>query len=252
MLAGVLARAGYYMGSHIWPARDANPKGFFEDREVNYINERLLAGVTPRRPGGILHGVFRTRPTQWQRWLTVVAPGTQIQPRHDTAARIGREVEQVPFCLKDPRFCYTLPAWRPFLGEAAFLCIFRSPSETVASILKDCREAEYLQDLRVTRSRAFAIWTAMYRNVLEVHRTDGDWLFLHYDQVLDGSAAPQVEALLDVRGDWGFPERRLRRSAPAGRSTRESERIYLELCRLAAHGDAGSTTEASSGTVGSS
>ena len=43
MVAGSLAKAGYFMGSSLIPARSANPKGFFEDVEVNMINESLLA-----------------------------------------------------------------------------------------------------------------------------------------------------------------------------------------------------------------
>ena len=31
MAAGILARAGYFMGAELWPADIGNPKGYFED-----------------------------------------------------------------------------------------------------------------------------------------------------------------------------------------------------------------------------
>jgi hypothetical protein len=39
MVAGALAKAGYFMGDRLYPARDANPLGFFEAPEINSINE---------------------------------------------------------------------------------------------------------------------------------------------------------------------------------------------------------------------
>lgn len=235
MLAGVLAGAGYYMGDNLWPARDANPKGFFEDVEINSINEELIATVTPQRPRRPLGLLYHRRPVQWQRWLAEVAPGTTMPVDARTAMRIGHQAAREPFCFKDPRFCYTLPAWRPFIGAAALVCIFRSPAETAASILKDCREAPYLRDLTMNRSRALALWNLAYRHVLDVHRFQGEWLFVHYEQILDGSAAPRLEVLLGVSGDWAFPEASLRRSAADGPPGTEAERTYLELCRLAGY-----------------
>jgi len=49
MLAGCLAKSGYFMGDNLYPAREANPKGFFEDPEINAINEMLIAGCYENR-----------------------------------------------------------------------------------------------------------------------------------------------------------------------------------------------------------
>ena len=49
MAAGILARAGYFMGAELWPADIGNPKGYFEDREVNKINDELIAPAPRRR-----------------------------------------------------------------------------------------------------------------------------------------------------------------------------------------------------------
>src|SRR5690349_12501793 len=103
MLAGTLCGAGYYMGEHLVPANEANPKGFFEDDEINAINEALLAPLTPRR-----------RPAYGWRWLASVPVGTPFACPPELGQRIQAQTARAPFCFKDPRFCYTLPAWRRF------------------------------------------------------------------------------------------------------------------------------------------
>ncbi|RME58681.1 sulfotransferase family protein, partial [Candidatus Parcubacteria bacterium] len=49
MVAGTLAKAGYFMGTQFVPPRESNPKGFFEDHEINDINEAILKKVVPHR-----------------------------------------------------------------------------------------------------------------------------------------------------------------------------------------------------------
>ena len=58
MAAGILAKAGYFMGEEIWPANEGNPKGQFEDREVNQINDQLIASVSSKSPPHVLRRLF--------------------------------------------------------------------------------------------------------------------------------------------------------------------------------------------------
>ena len=143
LLAGSLARAGYHVGHDLIPARDANPTGFFEDREVNDLNEVLLAQVTPARPPGApppetdddaLWGAN----TLWGwRWLAPVPLGTVIPRPPGIDERMAAALADRPFALKDPRFCVTLDAWRPALpADTAFLCVFREPARTARSIVR--------------------------------------------------------------------------------------------------------------------
>src|SRR5260370_15008227 len=157
MLAGALASAGYYMGEHLIPAEESIPKGYFEDDEINAINEALLAPVTPE-PSCPVYG--------W-RWLASVPVERWPPCSADLARRIQVQTARSPFCFKDPRFCYTLPAWRPFLGDAVLLCMIREPARTAHSIVKECRHADYLQGLAMDFSHAVEIWTLMYRHILE-------------------------------------------------------------------------------------
>lgn len=237
MIAGSLAQAGYFMGEHLVPAYDANPKGFFEDVEVNMINEDILAPLTRKRIVVLGRELFRSRPIVGQRWLAHVPVGTPMPCPDGTDARIEAVTRRLPYCFKDPRFCYTLPVWRPFLKDAVFVCVFRDPSTTAASILKECREASYLRTLRISFSRAIKIWAEMYLHILKNHRREGDWLFLHYDQAIGGDGLSRLERFVGARVDASFPETGLRRSSPP-RDLRVPKRvgqIYRELCDAAGY-----------------
>jgi hypothetical protein len=223
MLAGTLRESGYYMGAHLIPPDAANPKGYFEDDEINAINEDMLAPVTPRL----------SRSSYGWRWLASVPVGTTIICPPEITKRIAAQTARSPFCFKDPRFCYTLPAWRPFVSDAVFLCVFREPARTVQSILKECREADYLQDLSLDFNGAIEVWTMMYRHILEVHRYTGEWLFFHYNQLLDDAALCRLEAVLRVKVDHGFPDTMLKRSPADGDVSGNARGVYEQLCELA-------------------
>lgn len=237
MVAGTLAQAGYFMGEKLMPARDANPKGFFEDFEINMINEDLLAPLVPDRITILGREFFSWWPLVGQRWLAYLPLGTQIQRPGWIESRIEAVTRREPYCFKDPRFCYTLSAWRPFLNGAVFVCVFRDPATTAASIVKECREAKYLQTLSMSFSRAIKIWSEMYLHVLRNHRQRGEWLFLHYDQVVHGDGLSRLERFVGARVDAGFPEASLGRSSPIQglRVPRRAWQIYRELCDAAGY-----------------
>jgi len=231
MLAGSLANAGYYMGSKLYPARRANPKGFFESLPINAINERLLRPLAPSRSTQVFMRIWRAGfPSErWLAELPIDAPPVAASSR--IIRRIRHHLSRRPFAFKDPRFCYTLPAWRPHLPrDTAFLCIFREPGRTVASILKECRIL--YPDIPLTENDAYRVWLAMYGHVLQHHRSEGDWLFVHYDQVLDGSAHARIEKHLGTRIDQRFPEARLKRATALPAPTYVND-TYQTLCSLA-------------------
>jgi hypothetical protein len=173
---------------------------------------------------------YRDRPVQWQRWLARVPVGTQIPCPDAIAERIRAQVLRQPFCFKDPRFSYTLPAWRPHLNDTVYICVFRNPASTVKSILKECRDADYLRSLRISGAMAMETWTLMYRSIIEIHSLKGEWLFLHYDQVVDADGLNRLEEFVDAPVDRNFPEKSLRRSTSDHDVPKDAQRIYEELC----------------------
>ena len=117
MVTGALASAGYSMGEGLHAPRAANPKGFFETREINGINEELLAPHLATNP--VLG--------EWQRWLGILPREARLDVPPRLAARIRQATARRPFCFKDPRFSFTLPAWRDALEDTGFVCVFRDP-----------------------------------------------------------------------------------------------------------------------------
>jgi hypothetical protein len=238
LAAGTLAGAGYFMGEGLHPARFSNPKGFFESGQINRLNEAILALVLPARPVDPVGArLFRDRPLQGQRWLSHVPLGTDFAALPGPlVARMQEAVGRAPFCFKDPRFCYTLPAWRPWLGsDTAFLCVFRHPAIAVESILKECRDMPNLRTLAIDFERALLVWSLMYRHVLGVHRHRGDWLFVHYDQFFEGRTLDRVAAFAEAPLDRSFPDRALSRTRPVREVSRVARSLYHTLCALAGH-----------------
>ncbi len=235
MVTGALSRKGFFMGENLHPSSSGNPKGCFESWEINAINEELLAQVVPKRPffGGF--GFFKNRPRYMQRWLARVPVGTLMALSPALSERIQKAVRKTPFCFKDPRFSYTLPVWRPFFENTVFVCVFRNPLTTMASMLNECKEARYLSDFTLTLNRAAEVWSLMYRHILEEHRNHGDWLFVHYEQLFMEESIRRMEDFIGVTIDRDFPDRSLERSPEMGNMTFEMRQIYEKLCRLAGY-----------------
>lgn len=233
MAAGLFAQAGYFFGGTVYPPRDSNPKGFFETKAVNDINEEILARVTPRRPPVIGNLLFRGRPQKNQRWLARVPLNADFEADRIMSEKIKKLTRTRPYCFKDPRFSYTLPVWRPFLDNNVFLCVFRHPAVTVTSILRECATARYLKDLRTTPESALAVWSLMYAHILEKHAGQGRWIFIHYDQVFDRRILEKIAAVIGVQMDYSFPEEHLNRSTPGIAVDDKALGIYRKLCELA-------------------
>jgi hypothetical protein len=219
MVAGTLQGLGYFMGDNLLAPNEANPKGFFEDHEVLRINEALMARASPAAP--CVKGTG---------WLVPMPLGTQFVVRGSLPKRMALQTAKTPFCFKDPRFCYTLDAWRPYLGDALFVCVFREPARCANSIVKD---GMGLSGVQLEFGQALRVWTLMYRHVLGHHLRGGQWVFVHYDQVLDGSAAVRLEAALGTEIDMSFPDEALRRSPATGAVDAQSQELYRRLCCLA-------------------
>jgi len=244
MMAGMLHRAGYFMGEKLHPPRESNPKGFFEWYRINRINEEILAahdrrGLKERFFKAVLKKHTVDSPGRSQRWLMAVPGGMELGPvpaalEAEMCAVLRRE----PYAYKDPRFSFTLPAWAPRLGrDTVFICVFRDPAVTVASILKECRSQEYLADLLISRRAACRVWTAMYRHIMDrLLPQFKDIQFVHYGQLLDGSAIGRLEQALQAKLDGDFADPRLARSLSRDRVPRAAADLYARLCRLAGYG----------------
>ena len=234
MTAGVLAGAGYFLGHKVLnKGRINNPYGNFEDQEINGLNERLLSQVIPGPES--INGVLqhRDRPRESQRWLGRLPVGTPIPALAELEPALRELTGHPPYCFKDPRFSYTLPVWRPYLENVVYLCVFREPHKTVQSILKQIKDAPHLHGLEMNESLALEVWTLMYRHILETHRHEGQWLFLHYDQVISEPGIQRLAAFTGAGISCTFPKRELRKEYPAMEIPEAARDLYRKLCELA-------------------
>ena len=242
MTAGTLAGAGYFMGERLYPPRPSNPKGFYEDVEVNAVNEAILTPVTPWAPRRFRPGrlyrllrrtIFSSGFADGGRWLAQVPVNKLLASSPEIETRIQALVEQAPYCFKDPRFCYTLPIWRPWLQNTRFVCVFRDPTISAKSMLQESHTMPKLAGLKLTYADCLAVWRLMYTHVLDIHSQQGEWLFLHYDQVLDGSGLERLAEFLGAAPDRAFPDPTLRRTRPGESMPDDVQAVYQSLCRWA-------------------
>lgn len=229
LAAGLIAGspAGYDMGDHLVEPRQANPRGFFESRVINAINEDIMA---PAMDLSDPHA-----PQRRQLWLATLPLDVKLDASNDVQQRIAEACSREPFCYKDPRFCYTLDVWRPHLARTVFLCVFRDPSATAASIVKECATAPYLSSLSMNVDQALGVWTCLYQHVLTRHANQGDWMFVHVNQLFDDAGLDRIEAFIEAKVDRAFPERALQRSRGGSDLPAVTAAVYQHLCDRAGY-----------------
>ena len=240
LTAGLLAAAGYFMGEELYPGDEGNPKGYFEDREVNGINEGLLAQIIPG-PQRSLTDKLRGRPARnpgWFRWLADLRSDQRIPCPAKFADRIKAQVARHPFCFKDPRFSYTLGAWRQYAPQAAIICVFRDPARSAASIVTEAARSGMLPGgVAVDYQHALQIWRSTYGYALDVHLpAGGEWLFVHYDQLMSGAGGEAIEKLLGAPVNRAFADHTLRRTVATATVPTAATRLYQRLCEYAGFG----------------
>lgn len=233
LASGLLSKAGYYMGNNLMPATRANPKGFFESFDIEQINEDILRKIVKRQPK-ILDWWSKQNLSKGQFWLARVDLDQTMPTDAGIDARISREVAAAPFCFKDPRFSYTLPVWRPYLTEnTVFLCIFRHPTATSRSIQKQLKNSPLLRHLKFNFDDTLQLWENMYSHILERHSSLGEWLYLHYEQLLEKEGWDRIEKFTGAAVDKTFPEKKLNlTSAEEIRLPASVTKLYDRLCQL--------------------
>jgi hypothetical protein len=235
MVAGALANAGYWTGFTGWlGGRRFNPNGYFEDPELIHLNERLLLPVmsSPLDTLGGGHPATRKAPNR-RLWLGVLSRDVAIPAQPELHGAMERFLKTTPFCLKDPQFSYTLAAWQPLLTSTRYVCVFRNPMLTAASMVHMCQTIEHYKPMGFSIQNALAVWESMYRHILDRHSHNGCWHFIHYDQLFQEQAVQELEDHIEGDIDRTFADPKLRKSPPEQGLPVEIAEIYSDLCNRA-------------------
>lgn len=242
MLAGALYNnSSYFMGENprYLGENKANPRGFFEDYEVNTINEDILKLTFPIFPEFFRKIFFPTNPHYRHRWLLKLPVWFPITGNETISKRIQTLIENQPFCFKDPRFSYTLPVWQKYIPEETkFLVIYRHPTKTIESILRECRESRIIDKIKINEKEAYKIWNSMYSHILknyEKSHNTSKWLFIHYDQVITEKGILKIEKFLGSKIDRDFIQPELSRARNSKEiSEGKTKKLYTALNKLSA------------------
>lgn len=239
MITGALSEAGYNLGerSNYIRVNKANPKGYFEDYEVNTINEDILKKCYIKIPEKIRRRFFKSQTFYRARWLSVIPMYIPIISDKKIDKRIERIVSNVPFCYKDPRFSYSLPIWEKHLpNDTKRIVVFREPNKTAESIVRECNESEALAFLKMNKTIALKVWRSMYKHILRNYNRSentGNWCFVHYNQFFTESKIIELEEFTGAKINRSFADRLISRTEISDSLRNKEEKLYMALCKLA-------------------
>lgn len=188
-----------------------NRFGYYEDEVVNAINNALIRQMTGTTLLDLVPQKWLPRIEErfpWMHrdtrslWMALPKKPLHWRLSYDVGHMMGRICAHQPFCLKDPRFGFTLPQWRPYLPEdTRFLVVFRDPARTVSSMLRDAT-ALYDPPLPLTKTWAEEHWRLLYTRVCEQRGSDDDrWLFVESEDVVSGAAIPAIGRFAETELD---------------------------------------------------
>ena len=168
LITSMIAEMGANAGDRFIVPGEDNPEGFFEDAELNQINERILH-------------------RQHRRWFSVKVDAPDIAGYPDPDLRTEMESvlgrlrgdERLPYVIKDPRLCLLFPYWQEALAgdQVMGVWVYRSPWAVARSLMRrDDMDPSY----------AVMFWWA-YNAAVARLLTDGlvgKMILLDYDSVL--------------------------------------------------------------------
>ncbi|MEP6502510.1 MAG: glycosyltransferase family 2 protein [Betaproteobacteria bacterium] len=233
-LAGMFGPGTHRHGADLYEPSPSNPKGFFENRQVNDLNESIMmmsavAHVGADGTRALLQGF-----TPGQLWLARFPDAMPARWNADQSRDIAQAISPAPFCLKDPRFSITAPAWLEQVPDAALLSIHRAPAVTAESVLRECRSSTYLRDFRISVADAFAVWSQTYRRIVKLYRTGTDVVFLRYEDLFDADRLALLERHVRAPLQQQFAERSLNRTQADVPADAECKALHALLDTLSA------------------
>ena len=211
MVTRLLNICGLYLGpkDRLLPAMADNPAGFWEDRAAVVINDAILSMLG----------------AGWDYPPTDLKPGWELDPALDQLREKARDLVATfagkeLWGWKDPRFCLTLPLWKPLLPDHRVVICLRHPLAVADSLMKRNGHSAAL---------GLHLWLEHYRLLLK--QTDPDRrVVTHYDSYFP---APQEEISRLLTGlGWSIPQETIDR---AGKTVSDALRHSRQYSEQVAH-----------------
>lgn len=213
-LAGMFGPETHQHASNLYAPSPSNPKGYFENHEINFLNEEILTYSSLTQFGADTTRALLQGFAPGQLWLARWPDNLATNWTDDQQRRIRALVARQPFCLKDPRFSMTAAAWLAQAPDTLVLGVYRPPAVTAESLLRECRSAADLRDFRISVNDCFTVWRQMYRRLVMLYRGGADVVFLRYQDLFDADRLTQLEARVRAPLRRQFAETRLNRTRP--------------------------------------
>ncbi len=235
LAANLFNKSGYFQGDELLPPTISNPQGYFEDRNINHINNKIIHSILD---WPFFNTIIRKRFSPIQnideRSFAMASPlwVRKIQLERDILNEMQNYMLQTPFCYKDPRFSILIPYWKPMLPEnTGIICMFRNPHSVAISQLKNAEI--YTPPIKLTMNECNLAWFRNYKRILNKY-SDENWLFIEYEMLLSKRAIPAIENFAQTSLDVSVINLDLNRSASKDNITYSKylikcEKIYKEL-----------------------
>jgi len=180
---GVLSALGVNMGRELIGAQSDNPKGFYENRKVVKLNDKLFAAL------GTWSG--SALPLPGDHW-----DDASLRVLKEKAVNIVRSElgDETAFGMKDPRLCRLLPFWLGVFREAGvepcFVIVLRNPLEVAGSML--ARDGAAIE-------RTLMVWAA-YMLEAELHSRGLPRAFVAFDDLIEnpGKVVGDISDILGI------------------------------------------------------
>ncbi len=211
MVVGALSCAGYHIGE-----AQLSPHG----DELDAINDELL----------LEHISLGDRHRYVDRRLAIPNASAEGPMPAALEDKARAALSATPWCFVDSRFCFTLDAWRPLIDDAALVCTFRHPSVAATSMVDEAGRS-------IDLDHAFALWTATYRAILDKQAGEGDWLFLHHDQLQTEAGRARLSEFVGATIDRSLPIADAASPGGPAEAPESALELYAELCARASYRD---------------
>lgn len=164
--AGILDVLGIHMGDSLLKPSSTNPKGYFENVDFVYLNDKILNSI----------GAAWDNPPKREE----LRCSTELSS--DTFSFLSKHIKPL-WGLKDPRMILTFDIWKPCLNQLediTYIFTWRPIQESVASLVNRNKFEEQTAASILTRYHENLLY---YRDLLE--QENKDIIDIHFDKLLE-------------------------------------------------------------------